>query len=461
MRNPVDLTVSELAAAIRDRALSASDVLEAHVERIERVDPALGAIVTFDLDAARVRAREADRALAHGEVWGPLHGVPYTLKDCHATAGVRTTIGHPPLVDHVPEHDGTVAARMKGAGGILVGKTNVPPLLAGPYTDNPIFGRTNNPWDLERTPGGSSGGAAAAVAARLVPIDIGSDALGSIRLPAHFCGVFGLKPSERRISLHGHFCMGDVPGAPRTWRSISTVGPIARSVEDLELAFEVLAGPDGVDTDLAPLPVGSVDPPSLRSLRVAVARTFPSLPVARELADAVERLASELSRAGARVDEALPELDWPAVMADMWTTLRLVGGSSQPRADEPSPARIVQLVRALDRRDAVIRAFDAFMEDYDVLLMPAAPSTAFPHAAPGAPIVVDGVQMPYKLYPHHASMFNTSGQPSVVLPYAHGSGGLPIGVQLVGRRWYDERLLAAARAVSSLTGPFRAPPEPS
>jgi amidase len=459
MQSPFELTASELAAAIRDRIVTASDVLEAHLERIARVDPALNAIVTLDADAARARAREADRATSQGVVWGPLHGVPFTLKDCHATAGMRTTVGYPPLSEHVPAHDGTVAARMKAAGGILLGKTNVPPLLGGPYTDNPIFGRTNNPWDLARTPGGSSGGAAAAVAARMIPIDIGSDAIGSVRLPAHFCGLFGLKPSERRVSLHGHHCFGDLPGAPRTWRSICTVGPLARSMEDLELAFSLLAGPDGFDTDVPPLPVAPVDTPPLRSLRVAWARTLPSLPVARELSDAVERLSIELQRAGARVEERLPELDWPATLQNTWTTIQLVGGSPDTLKDEPTPARVVQLVQALELRDTTIRAFDAFMAEHDVLLLPAALSTAFVHAALGAPLDVDGAAVPYKAYPHHCATFNMTGQPAVVLPYTLGEGGLPIGVQLVGKRWQDERLLAVARAVSALTGTFRAPPE--
>lgn len=461
MRNPLELTASELAAAIRDRHLTATDVLEAHLERIAQVNPALAAIVTMDADAARTRAREADRAIAHGEVWGPLHGVPFTLKDCHATAGMRTTVGFPPLADHVPEHDGAVAARMKAAGGILVGKTNVPPLLGGPYTDNPIFGRTRNPWDLARTPGGSSGGAAAAVAARMIPCDIGSDAIGSVRLPAHFCGLFGLKPSERRISLAGHHCFGDVPGAPRTWRSICTVGPLARSVEDLQLLFGLLAGPDGRDTDVPPLPLTPVDTPPLRSLRVAWARTFPTLPVARELADAVERLSIELQRAGAQVEEVLPDLDWPAAMENMWTTIQLVGGSPEPLKEEPTPPRIVQLVAALEARDHSIRAFDAFMSEHDVLLLPAALSTAFVHAPAGAPIDVDGTEVPFRMWPQHCAMFNMTGQPAIVLPHSLGAGGLPIGVQLVGRRWQDERLLAAARAISALTGAFRPPPEPS
>ena len=197
---------------------------------------------------------QADEALARGEVWGPLHGVPFTLKDAHATAGMRTTTGFPPL-DHVPHEDSTVTARLKAAGGILIGKTNVAEMLADSQSNNPIFGRTNNPWNIERTPGGSSGGAAAALASGMTPFEIGTDLSGSIRIPAHFCGLFGLKPTEHRVSLAGL-----IPGLPppRSVRIMSCIGPMARTVEDLALLYPIIAGPDGRDTEVQPVPVDDV-----------------------------------------------------------------------------------------------------------------------------------------------------------------------------------------------------------
>src|SRR4051812_3270111 len=189
------LSANQLAAAIRERSVSATEVLDAHLMRIDERNPALNAIITIDADAARDRARKADDATARGITWGPLHGVPFTLKDAFATAGMRTTVGFPPF-DHVPRVDSTVAARLKEAGAILVGKTNVAELLSDFQTNNPIFGRTNNPWDISRTSGGSSGGAAAAVASGMTPFEVGTDLSASIRLPSHFCGVFGLKPTE-------------------------------------------------------------------------------------------------------------------------------------------------------------------------------------------------------------------------------------------------------------------------
>src|SRR5215467_14206377 len=244
-------STTQLATAIRAGHVSAVEVLEAHLAQVDTHNPALNAIITMDAEHAHERAREADKFLARGELWGPLHGVPFTLKDAHATAGMRTTTGFPPL-DHVPHEDSTVTARLKAAGGILIGKTNVHMMLADPaQTNNPIFGRTNNPWNVERTPGGSSGGAAAALACGMTPFEIGTDLSGSIRIPAHFCGLFGLKPTEQRVPLTG--VLPGLPG-PRPVRIMSCIGPMARSVEDLALLYALIAGPDGYDTDVAPVP---------------------------------------------------------------------------------------------------------------------------------------------------------------------------------------------------------------
>ncbi len=223
-----------MAGIIRAGHLSAREVVAAHLTQIAAHNPALNAVVTLDAERASERARQADDAYARGELWGPLHGVPFTLKDAHATAGLRTTTGFPPLANYVPKEDGTVAARLRAAGGILIGKTNVPVMLADFQTSNPIFGRTNNPWDTARTPGGSSGGAAAALASGMTPFEIGTDLSASIRLPAHFCGVFGLKPTERRVALTGL-----IPGlaGPRPLRIMSSIGPMARSASSVATAL--------------------------------------------------------------------------------------------------------------------------------------------------------------------------------------------------------------------------------
>ena len=251
---PVDpfSSAAELAAAIRARRVTARELVELYLARIEKHNGALNAVCTLDAAGARQRAREADDALARGELWGPLHGVPMTIKDALETAGLRTTGGHPPLRDYVPRTDASAVAKLKGAGAILLGKTNVPPLSADYRADNEIFGRTNNPWNLERTPGGSSGGAAAAVAAGLTGFDVGSDLAGSVRTPAHFCGLFGLKPTERRVPNTGH--IPEPPGLPRAVRHMNVLGPLARSVQDLALVTKAMCGPDDSEWDVPPVP---------------------------------------------------------------------------------------------------------------------------------------------------------------------------------------------------------------
>ncbi|MGH2558544.1 MAG: amidase [Thermomicrobiales bacterium] len=450
-------STTELAAAIRNSRVSATEALEAHLAQIEHHNPILNAVVIMDIERARDRAREADDALARGEDWGPLHGVPFALKDAHTTAGMRTTVGFPPLADHVPRDDGTVTARLKAAGGVLFGKTNVAVMLGDPaQASNPIFGRTNNPWDIERTPGGSSGGAAAALASGMTPFDVGTDLAGSIRIPAHFCGLFGLKPTEHRVSLDG--VIPNPREMPRGVRLMSSIGPMARSVEDLALLYAIIAGPDGRDTDVQPVPVDGAPTPSLKRLRVAVAPTFPGVPVAADVRDAVETLAHQLDGAGAIVEEAaLPALDFNQELSRAGELIGMMVGAFQPGEDAP-PTSLAQYFEALHRRDQSIIAWERFFADWDALVCPPSMTTAFPHRATGAPVQVDGREESYWLVGAHTTVFNYTGHPAVVLPYTRDGDGLPIGVQLVGKRWDESRLLATATALSPVTGGFRRPP---
>src|SRR5205823_5167601 len=334
--------------AIRAGLVSAIEVLQAHLAQIDARNPTLNAVITLDAERAYERARAADAALARGEVWGPLHGVPFTLKDAHATAGMRTTVGFPPLADHVPQDDSTVAARLKAAGGVLIGKTNVPAMLADYQTSNPIFGRTNNPWDVERTPGGSSGGAAAALASGMTPFDVGTDLSASIRIPAHFCGLFGLKPSEQRASLAG--LIPDPRGTPRSVRIMSCIGPMARTVEDLPLLYPIIAGPDGRDTEVPPVPVGEAPEVELTNLRIACAPTFPGFPVAADIRDAVEDLARQLARSGVVVEGAtLPALDFHRELSSAGELIGIMVVAFQPEEHE-LPTTLAQYLAALHTR---------------------------------------------------------------------------------------------------------------
>jgi len=448
-------TAKQLATAIRARELSAVEVVDAHVAQIDKLNKSLNAVVTLDAEGARRRAREADKALAKGEVWGQLHGVPFVLKDAFATAGMRTTTGFAPL-DHVPNEDSTVAFRLKSAGAILLGKSNVATLLADFQTSNAIFGGTNNPWDVERTPGGSSGGAAAAVAAGMTPFDVGTDLSGSIRIPAHFCGVFGFKPTEHRVSLGG--VVPDPHGSPRPVRIMSCVGPIARSVDDIILLYQILAGPDWRDTDVPPVAVESLPPPELKQLRIAVAAALGGFPVAADVREAVENLAKQLASLGAIVEEAvLPQVDFESDLENLGALIGMATGAFQ-QDNQHAPTTLAQYLAALHLRDRSIVAWEQFFDKYDVLLCPPAMTTAFPHCEPGSPLRVDGKGVSYRTISAHTAPFNYSGHPALVLPYDIDSEGLPIGVQLVAKRWSDDRLLAIARALSQLTREFQRPP---
>ena len=456
MMNSVFSSTTQLAAAIRAGHVSASEVLEAHLAQIATHNPTLNAVITLNAEQARKQAREADEALARGEVWGPLHGVPFTLKDAHATAGMRTTTGFPPLANYVPQEDSPVAARLKKAGGILIGKTNVHMMLADPaQTINPIFGRTKNPWNIERTPGGSGGGAAAALAAGMTPFEIGTDLTGSIRIPAHFCGVFGLKPTEQRVPLTG--LIPGLPG-PRPIRIMSCIGPMARTVEDLALLFALIAGPDGRDTEVAPVPVEKMPQLELQRLRIAFAPTFPGFPVAAEMREVVEGFAGRLSALGAVVEEAaLPQVDFQQELASTGALIGMMMGAFQPEEQE-RPTTLAQYLETLDIRDQSIAAWEQFFEKWDVLLCPPSMMTAFPHCEPGSPLHVDGQEVSYWMVSAHSTVFNYTGHPAVVLPYQLDHDGLPIGIQLVGKRWDESRLLAIARALSEVTGAFQRPP---
>lgn len=446
-----------LAGAIRTRQVSATEALDAHLAQIERHNAALNAVVIRDDVAARRRARAADAALARGELWGPLHGVPHTLKDAFATAGMRTTIGFPPLAEFVPDEDAGVVARLRDAGAVLVGKSNVATMLGDFQTGNPLFGRTNNPWDIERTPGGSSGGAAAALASGMTPFELGTDLAGSIRWPAHCCGVFGLKPTEHRVSLAG--VVPDPRGTPRSIRIMSSVGPLARSVEDLALVYSLIAGPDGRDTDVPPVPLGlDAEPLSLAGVRVAFAPDFPGLPIASGMRRAVLDLAGELDRAGAIVDEARwPAFDLADALAGTGALIGMALGAFGNDGGQPGPS-LADYFSALQRRDAVIATWERFFDDCDVLLCPVSMTNAFAHCEPGSPLLVDGQPVDYHLVSAHTALFNYSGHPALAMPYGLDDQTLPIGVQLVARRWEESRLLAVAAAITQHVGGFRRPP---
>jgi amidase len=454
-------------------------VLDLYLARIAKHNPALNAICTLDEAGARSRAREADAALARGELWGPLHGVPMTIKDALETAGVRTTGGYPPLSNHVPQKDATAVARLRAAGAVLVGKTNVPPLSADGRADNPIFGRTNNPWDLERTPGGSTGGGAAAVAAGLSAFDLGSDLAASVRMPAHWCGLFGLKPTEGRVPNTGH--IPEVPGMAHAVRHMNVLGPLARSAADLALLLKIISGPDDADWETAPASLEEEPERGLSSYRLAWTTRFGSEQPSRETADALTALARRLSDIGCKIEEKAPsgfdfDLAWET-WGEIVIAERLVtqGEAARERVEKlraslgdlpvargaakGARASVADYMIALTQRDKLITALERFFRDCDAWICPVSYGPAIGHIAFGTPVDVDRRKVPYFLaVTAFTCAFNLTGHPAVVLPLAITKEGLPIGVQVVGRRWSEPALLALARRLALVTGPFRAPP---
>lgn len=304
VNNLVSLPAHQIAKLIRNRLVSSVEVLEAHLTQVARHNPQLNAIITLDVENASLRAKEADEALARGEIWGRLHGVPVTIKDSLETKGIRTTSSYQPLANYVPTQDATVVARLRTAGAIILGKTNLPKLTGDFQTNSPLFGRTNNPWNQEYTSGGSSGGGAAAVAAKLSPLDLGSDLGGSIRVPAHFCGVFGFKPTEHRVSTFGH--IPELPGKPKTIRHLQTIGPLARSVEDLRLCLSLIQGQDPQQNWLLPLPLEEEIREDLRSGRYAWTEGFGDIPASTQTKKSLEKLASTLENLGCGIEEHNP-----------------------------------------------------------------------------------------------------------------------------------------------------------
>lgn len=451
--DPLFASAKAIGRALGERQLSCQELLDVLLGQVRAHNPTVNAICTLDQIAAYQHAREADAALARGESWGPLHGVPITIKDSFATRGIRTALGSPTLEQHIPAKDSTVVARLRQAGAIVLGKTNVPEGLCDWQTDNPLFGRTCNPWNHEHTAGGSSGGSAAALAAGFSALDVGSDYGGSIRVPASFCGVYGFKPSERRVPQTGQIHLAEQPGELRL---LNAIGPLARSADDLLLAFQLLAGPDGQDIDVAPVPVNTPPTVALRSLKIAWTVTFPGIPVAEDISRAIVEFAHALQSSGAHVAPCFPEVD----IEDQWLLREQLRDqiALAPGHGAVKHVSVPEYMKLLQRRDHFVRLWEEFFKTWDLFLCPVAMTTAFPHCSPGTPQVVDGQLVEYRRLFLFSTIFNCTGHPAVVLPLTRDRSGLPIGLQVVGPLWQDEMVLARANALAQIIGPFSKPP---
>jgi amidase len=431
----VSLSATRLAELVRTGEVSSVEVVEAHVRRIARVNPLVNAVVQLDADRALREASTADAVLSRAGTVGPLHGVPFTAKDNIETEQLVTAVGVAERKDVRPERDALVVARMRAAGAILLGKTNCPPWGGGSVTDNPVYGRTNNPYDLERTPGGSSGGEAAAIAAGASPCGLGTDSGGSLRQPAHFCGVACLKPTATLVPVSGILDdegeLGAI-GDPRT-----QVGPLARTVEDVALVLSVIAGADRHDPDVPPVELRDPTRVALRGLRAAV-HVRNEVSAAQPVVTASITAAAEvLSDAGVLVeDRPLPPGGYD-LTERIWASY---GG--RMRSDE--------LYRVMRDWDAYRRRLLGFMDACDLLLCPAFDAPAPTHRDAERPDCFDGVSF--------TTPFSLTGWPAAVVRAGTSDEGLPIGVQLVARPWRDDVALAAAARVEEALGGWLPPP---
>ena len=478
------LSAKELAALLRAKQVSAVELTDRAIARIEAYDGKLNAVVVRDFERARAAAIEADKALARGEK-GPLLGLPMTVKECANVAGLPTTWGIPGTEKLPVTEDAVAVARLKSAGAIVLGKTNVPLMLADMQSYNAIYGTTNNPWDFSRTPGGSSGGAAAALAAGFVPLELGTDIGGSLRIPAAFCGIFAHKPTYGIVPQRGIA----PPGTPQlsipVQVPLAVAGPMARTAGDLALGLDVMAGPDAADALGYKLELPPSRHTDLRDFRVLVIDQHPLLPVAANIGAALDAMAERLAKHGvtvARTSPLLPDLarigrafvqllaaifvaDYPD---DVYARLQSKAAALPPEADSVAAARLRasimsyrEWVKTNRIRIGITNRWQLLFREWDVVLCPVMPTTAFAHDHSDMPtrrMSVDGTDIPYGDQIMWNGNATLAGLPSTAMPIALSSEGLPIGMQIIGPAMEDRTTIAFAELIEREYGGFVAPP---
>jgi amidase len=453
-------TATALAAQIRDRSISSRELLELYWRRAERLNPSLNAVVTFDIEGATEAAAAADEETATGAELGPLHGLPITVKDAIETAGVRSTGGAVELAQHIPEHDAPAVGRLRQAGAIVYGKTNAPRWSGDIQTYNELFGTTNNPWDLTRTPGGSSGGAAAAVAAGLSSFELGTDIGGSVRIPSNYCGVCGHKPSFGIVSQRGYL---DRVGGGTIDADINVFGPIARSPEDLELLLGILAGPNAEDAAAWRLDLPGPRHDTISAYRIGTWLDDPHCQVATEVGDALSAAASALAGAGAQVEDAHPDIDLAnsdGVFQHL--ILAAISLSLDPDLGDPLSGYHRVWVEQTVARAALRQAWADWFRRFDVLLCPVMPMAAFPHDHSGTintrTVTINGHSRPMAGTLAWTGLIGVAYLPSTVVPVGTTPDGLPVGIQVVGPYLEDRTALFVAGRLAELLGGYRPPP---
>jgi amidase len=474
-------TAKQLAAAVRKKKIGCLELLDLYLKRVEAYNPELNAIIATDIEGARKRAKAADRAVKSGRKLGPLHGVPMTIKESYDVAGFPTTWGHPAFKDKIIDRNSLVAQRMIDAGVTLFGKTNVPLNLADWQSYNEVYGSTNNPWDLSRTPGGSSGGSGAALAAGLTGIEAGSDIGGSIRNPAAYNGVFGHKSTWGVVSGRGHTLNGRLSQA-----DITVCGPLARGAEDLEIAMDVMTGPDAIDGRGWTLSLPRSKKKTLRDFKVGVVLSDKNAEVDHSVQSQIQALADFLGKSKVKVsDKARPDID-TAELADVY--VRMLRATTSGRMSDEEFRAAERDVAALpdddmsyfaqmqrgntlsfrtwtqlnEKRHRMRMAWDAFFQDYDLMIAPVAQTAAFPHDQKTVrherTIVVNNKKLPVVDQIFWAGYASITLLPATAAPVGETKEGLPVGVQIIGPQYADYSTIAFAKLLEKEYRSFQPPP---
>ncbi|MFN3237365.1 MAG: amidase family protein [Pseudomonadales bacterium] len=470
-------SAADMLTALRNKEISSIELTELHINRIEAIDDKINAIPVRTFDMAREAAIAADKMIAAGDS-GALIGLPLTLKESTLTKGLPQSAGIPDFAQHKPEQNGLIAQRIFDAGAGLLGKTNIPVALGDWQADSPVYGRTNNPWDLERTPGGSTGGGGAALAAGMTPLEIGSDIGGSIRVPAAYCGCFGHRPSETAIPKSGAFPMADLPNPAFL---LGVQGPLARTAKDLSLMFDVIAGPDHFEDTAWRLDLPAPRGNSIKDFRVGVLTSVMDIPCSNQTVQKLEELTQVLQNHGATTCAAEPGIDFQAYFADYMRLLNLMITQMEPREQREARAAAARnssdpfaeatadgltqdahaFMQVVTRRQIAQYQWREYFKSVDVIIAPITLDSAFPHqtgAMEERTLLVDNVERSYMeniLYP---SLAIFTGLPATAIPAGLDDKGLPIGLQIIGPYLEDRTTLKFAELVEEAWVKFQAPP---
>lgn len=478
-------SAGNLASEIKNGKISSYQVVLAYIEQIEKQNNTYNAIVLLNKEQALKRAKEADLSLAKGKIWGKLHGVPITIKDNYKTKGLTTTAGYLPLKNNIPDENAEIVKLLLSEGAIIIGKTNLSVLAMDMQANNPIFGKTNNPWDTTRTSGGSSGGCAAALATGMTPLSFGNDLAGSIRLPAAYCGVYGFKPTFGVVSLLG--IQTDPKEKTNGLKSLAVAGPLARNINDLELAMKIIA--KTTPNDRRPVPLNQCsDTFNIKNLKIAWADEFGDVPVDDEIKKAIKNYVTKLKKAGATVVKTTPELNfyqawktWGSFVGMQggygtsnfvkWLGLPFIKGvlkNVPMHQNIVKPTSVEKYMIALNIQDSMITIMENFLNEYDVFICPVSSVTAFKHHAPSksygnfniynTPFMVNNEEVHYYMATQaYTTPFTLTENPVLSMPIALSNKSLPIGIQVIGKRYEDFRLLKIGEVINDFAEEFKFP----